>query len=85
MIDVLPTSRPISINLSDGSVIKKTLTCRINIPWLPERATRTHILPGLAHTLLILTAVLCDAGCKVTCDEDECNVYFKGEIVWRGI
>ena len=71
VIDVLPTSRPISINLPNGSVIKSTHTHRINIPWLPERATRAYIVPGLAHTSLILIAVLCDAGCKVTYDDDE--------------
>ena len=68
VIDVLPTSNPITINLPDGSVIRSTHTCRINIPWLPESATRVHIVPGLAHTSLILIAVLCDAGCKVTYD-----------------
>ena len=31
-IDVLPTLEPISINLPDGSVIKSTHICRINIP-----------------------------------------------------
>ena len=81
VIDVLPTSNPISINLPDGSVIKSTHTCRINIPWLPESATRAHIVPGLAHTSLISIAVLCDAGCKVTYDDDECKVYFKGKVV----
>ena len=32
VIDVLPTSNPIPINLPDGSVIKSTHTYRINIP-----------------------------------------------------
>ena len=81
VIDILPTSRPITINLPNGSVIKSTHTCRINIPWLPENATRAHIVPELAHTSLILIALLCDAGCKVTYDDDECMVYFKGKML----
>ena len=81
MIDVLPTSNPISINLPDGSVIKSTHTCRINIPWLLERATRAYIVPGLAHTSLISIAVLCDVGCKVIHNDDEYKMYFEGKIV----
>ena len=57
VVDVLPTSSPISINLPDGSVMKSTHTCRINIPWLPERATTAHIVPGLAHTPLVSVVV----------------------------
>ena len=81
MIDVLPTSNPISINLPDGSVIKSTHTCRINIPWLLERATRAYIVPGLAHTSLISIAVLCDVGCKVIHNDDEYKLYFEGTIM----
>ena len=84
VIDVLPTSNPITINLPDGSVIRSTHTCRINIPWLPESATRAHIVPGLAHMSLISIAVLCDVGCKVTYDNGECKIYFEGKIVWMG-
>ena len=84
VIDVLPTSRPISINLPNSSVIKSTHTCRINIPWLPERATRAHIVPGLAHTSLIPIASLCNAGCRVIYDGDKCKVYFENKVTWRG-
>ena len=84
VVDVLPTSNPISIHLPDGGVMKSTHTCRINIPWLLERETIAHIVSGLAHTSLISIAVLCNAGYKVAYDGDECKVYFEGEIVWRG-
>ena len=85
VIDILPTLNPISINLPDGkSVEKSSHTCRINIPWLLESATGARGVPGLAQMSLILMAVLCDAGCNVTYDDDECGVYFKGRGVWSG-
>ena len=56
----------------------------IIIQWLPESATRAHIVPGLAHTSLISIAVLCNTGCKVIYDGDECNIHFKNRVVWRG-
>ena len=86
VIDALPTTSPISINLPDGSVIKSTHTYRDNIPWLPESVTRAHIdiVPGLAHTSLISTAVLCNTGCRVTYDRDKCTVFYNNEATWRG-
>ena len=45
--------KPLCINLPDVKQIKSTHTCKIDIPWIPEAATTSHILPGLAHTFLI--------------------------------
>ena len=53
----------------------------MNIPWLPESVTMAHIVPDFAHTSVILIAVLCNAGCRVTYDRDECKVYFKNRMV----
>ena len=84
VIDVMPATKPISINLPDGSVIRSTHTCRLNIPWLPEEATKGHIVPGLAHTSLVSISVLCDAGCRVEYDEGQCRVNYRGRTVWHG-
>ena len=46
--------------------------------------TEVHIVPGLAHALLISTRKFCDAGCKVMFDDGECRVYFRGELVLVG-
>ena len=80
VIDVKPTNKPLIINLPDGETIKSTHTCRLNIPWLPEEATRAHIVPGLAHTSLVSISVLCDAGCKVSYDGKHCLVHYKQKI-----
>ena len=57
--------KPLCINLPDGKQIKSTHICQIEISWITEASTRSHILPGLAHTSLIPIKMLCDAGCKV--------------------
>ena len=75
---------PIAIKLPDGSILYSTHTCNLDIPWLPEEMTEAHIVPGLQHSSLISTKKFCDAGCKVTFDEQECRVYYKGELVLSG-
>ena len=63
--NVQPTQHPLTINLPDGGTIKSTHTCLLDMPWLPFTARIAHIVPGLAHTSLVLISTLCDAGCKV--------------------
>ena len=75
---------PIAIKLPDGKIIRSTHTGNLDIPWLPHGMTECHIVPGLAHSSLISTRKFCDAGCKVSFDEDECRVYYKGQLVLTG-
>ena len=56
----------------------------LDIPWLPNEITEAHIVPGLAHSSLILTHKFCVAGCQVTFDQQECKVYHKGRLVLVG-
>ena len=84
MIDIKPAAVPLIINLPDGEVIKSTYTCKLNLPFLPEAATRAHIVPGLAHTSLVSIKILCDAGCEVNYNEKECLVYYENKLVWTG-
>ena len=84
VIDVRPATKPLIINLPDGETIQSTHTCKLNIPWLPEEATRAHIVPGLAHTSLVSIKVLCDAGCKVEYNNKHCLVFYKKKLVWMG-
>ena len=58
-------TKPLTINLPNGSQIKSMHCCDINIPGLPIILTG-HIVPSLSITLLIGVRVLCDAGCTVT-------------------
>ena len=73
---------PLKINLPDGDYLASTHTCMMDIPWLPNEAKEAHIVPGLAHTSLISIKILCDAGCKVTYDDNECRKYYRKKIVW---
>ena len=83
--DIIPTKTPIKINLPDGSKIQSTQTCHLAILELPQEARQAHIVPGLAHTSLISIKALCDQGCKVTYDEEECNIYNNNKTIWTGM
>ena len=72
------------IKLPYGEQIKYTHTFQIEIPWLPEGATRFHIVPGLAHTSLVYIKILCDAGCKIEYNASKCGFIFNQKIVWKG-
>ena len=78
------TTSPLKINLPDGEQIMSTHTCELDVPWLPEAARKAHIVPGLAHSLLISIKILCDAKCTVEFDNEHCRVYFRKKLVWQG-
>ena len=65
---------PVSVTLPTGKTIMSTHKCNLDIPWLPHKITEAHIVPGLSHSLLILTMTFCDVGCKVQFDEKQCKV-----------
>ena len=83
-IYIKPTEKAISILLPDGQRIKSTHECELNIPHLPQGAKKAHIVPKLAHTSLVSIKMLCDAGCKVTYDEEDVKVFYNNEIIWKG-
>ena len=72
--DMKISKKNLIINLPDGTQLKSTHTCYIDVPWLPKEAIRAHIVPGMAHTSLIPIKVLTDAGCKVFYEKHECRV-----------
>ena len=72
---------PLNINLPGRDCLTSTDTCTMDIPWLPNDSKEAHIIPGLAHASLISIKILCDAGCKVTYDDDGCRVYYNNKIV----
>ena len=59
-------------------------TSNRDIPWLPDVITMSHVVPELAHSSLISTQKLCNAGCKVVLDKEECRVYYQGKQVLIG-
>ena len=84
VVNVRAAEFPIAIKLPDGSIIYYTHTCNLDIPWLPKEMTEVHIVPGLQHSSLISTKKFCEAGCKVIFDEQECRVYYTGELLLSG-
>ena len=73
---------PLKVRAAQGAKIETTHTCDVNIAGLPTLPG--HILPELAQASLILVRVLCNAGCQVIFDDQECRVYFKGKVVQVG-
>ena len=80
-----PATQPLHIKLPNGSIIKSTHTCNLNIPWLPTSMTEAHIVPGLTHSSLVATKKFCDAGCTVTFDADKCHIFHQDNLVLEGI
>jgi hypothetical protein len=76
-------TKPLIINLPDGTKVKSTHECDITIPGLPKILTG-HIVPKLSIASLIGIRVLCEAGCKVTFSKRHCNVYYNEKLILRG-
>ena len=47
------SDNPLTINLPDGTQLKSTHTCEINVPWIPKSTRSVHIVPGMSHTSLV--------------------------------
>ena len=64
-------------------MLKSTHQCEIDNPLLPKAAQKAHIVPALAHTLLVSIKMLIVAGCFVTYSENVI-VYYEEKVVWMG-
>ena len=77
-------TNPITISQPDGRQLKSTHECKLDIPTFPKKARAAHIVPGLAHTLLVSIKILVDEGCNVEYDGIYVKVFHKQKIVWQG-
>ncbi len=59
---------PLTINLPDGTKVKSSHVCDIEIPGLPTILVG-HIVPSLTVASLIGIHPLCKAGCTVVFDD----------------
>jgi hypothetical protein len=75
--------QPLTIYLPDGRKVKSSHICNIMIPGLPQVLTG-HVVPHLAIASLIGIRTLCNAGCKVTFDQEKCDVIYDGKVILRG-
>jgi hypothetical protein len=71
---------PLTINLPDGTKVKSSHVCDIEIPGLPT-ILLGHIVPSLTVALLIGIRPLCKADCKVTFDDKKCDVILDGKFI----
>jgi hypothetical protein len=76
-------TKPLKINLSDGTTIRSTHVCDIQIPGLPQTLTG-HIVPSLKIASLIGIRPLCKAGCKFVFDNEKCEVWYNGTVILAG-
>ena len=76
-------TKPLKINLPDGTTIWLTHICDIKIPGLPQILTG-HIVPSLKIASLIGIRPLCKARCKVMLDNKMCEVWYSGTVILTG-
>jgi hypothetical protein len=67
-------TKPIIVNIPDGSTIKSTHTCTIDLPGLPEAARHAPIFPALADHSLLSVGQICDADCQVEFTATHVNI-----------
>ncbi len=73
-------TKPLTINLPDGTKVMSTHVCDIHIPGLPTVLTG-HINPSITTASLIGICPLCKAGCKVAFDNNKCKVIYNDNII----
>lgn len=82
--NIRPTNNPLNIIILDGNSMKSTHECIINWPSLPAAARTAHIIPQLKQQSLLSVVKLCDAGCTVAFENDQCTIKYNNKIVLRG-
>ena len=70
--NVQPTSTPIAIKVAIKQYMHSTHVAKVPITGVPKAAQTAQIFPDL-HNLLLAVAPLCDHGCKVTFDRNQCT------------
>ncbi len=76
-------TKPLTINLPDGTKVMLTHVCNIHIPGLPT-VLIGHIVPLLTTVSLISICPLCKAGCEVVFDNDKCKVLYNNNFILTG-
>ena len=80
---VTPAINPLSVTLPDGSKVRSTHQCTLDLPDLPMAARNGHIIPELASNSLLSVVVLCGAGCEVSFNKYGVTVKYNGKTVLR--
>ncbi len=83
MKNVQPATNPLNINLPDGTIVKSTYACDLEIPGLPY-VVEGHIVPNLTVASLIGIQILCKMGCIVVFMDTACHVSYNGNVILTG-
>jgi hypothetical protein len=75
---------PIKVTLPDNTKLISSHKCKLPLANVPAPADEGYILPGMKNHSLISVTKLCNAGCEVTFNKDECVVKHHGREVTRG-
>ena len=75
---------PIAITNPNGEVMYSTHEGELDIPGLPYKARKCHIVPDLACHSLLSIGQLCSPGCRVLFDTDFVTVYKNGKTILTG-
>jgi hypothetical protein len=80
------TQESITVGLPNGATLQSSNTknCTLNIPQLPCKARKAHLIPGLTHSSLVSIGTLCDAGCKASFDRTTVVITKNDGIVLTG-
>jgi len=77
-----PTTNPLNIILTDGTIVKSTHMCDLEIPGLPH-VLEGHIVPELTVASLVGIQILCKLGCTVVFTDTACYVFYQGKLILR--
>ncbi len=81
--NVRPATNPLNINLLDGTMVKSTHVCDLEIPGLPY-VLEGHIVPDLTVALLIEIQIFCKMGCIIVFTDTACYVRYQGKVILTG-
>jgi hypothetical protein len=83
MKNIRPTTNPLNINLPDGTIVKSTHMCNLEIPGLPH-VIEGHIVLELTVASLVGIQILCKLGCTVVFTDTACYVCYQGKLILTG-
>ncbi len=83
MKNVCLATQPLTINLPDGTMVKSTHICNLEIPGLPH-VLEGHIVPDLTVASLVGIRILCKLGCTVVFKDTACYVFYQEMLILTG-
>jgi hypothetical protein len=83
MKNICPTTNLLNNNFPDGTIVKSTHICDLEIPGLPH-VLEGHIVPKLTVASLVGIRILCKLGCTVLFTDKVCYVRYQGKVILTG-